>query len=343
MHNSKSLFQKLVSIQHVFLSWEQFVVGKRKRKDIQVFSRNLEDRLFHLQEELQQQTYRHGPYHKFYVYEPKKRFISKAFVRDRCVHHMLHNMLSAIYEPRFFYHSYSCRKGKGVHAGVKAFIHMLTKASSNKRNPVFSLKLDIKQFFDSVDHTFLMSLLKRHIYDSNVLSLLQHVIDSFHTYGKPNKGLPLGNVTSQIFANIYLHELDFYIKHTLKEQYYIRYCDDFIILSQDEAHLKELISKIDAFLKEQLFLRIHPQKIILRKWSMGVDFLGYICFPHFKLLRKKTKNRLCRRLSAVYEKFLRGDCEMESLDQSLQSYLGMLGHANGHEFSQILKNAYSLR
>mgnify|MGYP003683322949 CR=1 FL=1 len=338
MHHSKSLLDKLVSIEHLFFSWQHFVRGKEKRKDVQVFARNIEDHLFQLQEELEKQTYCHCLYHKFYVFEPKQRFISKACVCDQCVHHMLHNMLSAVYESCFFFHSYSCRINKGRHkgGGVNAFVKMLTTASLNKKRPVYVLKLDIKRFFDSVDHAFLKSLLRKRISDSKVLQLLDQIIDSFHSSGNHQKGLPLGNVTSQIFANIYLHELDCFIKHVLKEPFYVRYCDDFVVVSHDKAHLKALISIINEFLQNLLFLQIRPQKITLRKWDSGIDFLGYICFPHYKLLRKTTKKRLCKRLSFGHDNFLVGvgkeevgcEYEQDSFDQCLQSYLGILSHAN---------------
>ena len=335
----------MIALEHLFLCWEQFRRGKRKRKDVQVFERHLEDEVFELHDALKTATYHHSPYRKFYVFDPKERHISKASIRDRLVHHMIYNVLNAIYEPQFIFHSFSCRVGKGTHIGIQHLNRMLKKSSLNNRRPTYGLKMDVKRFFDTLNHSILKNLLEKQIQDKQVLTLIHVIIDSFKvsTDEKGNRGIPLGNVTSQIFSNIYLHELDFFVKHELREPFYLRYCDDFMLISEDSNHLKTLISLIAAFLKEKLDLDIHPKKIILRKWKSGIDFLGYISFPHHQLMRTSTKRRMYRRLKEGNKAFIEEGIDTVSFDQKLQSYLGMLRHANQSFLTETLKNMYWCR
>lgn len=335
----------MISLEHLFLCWEQFRRGKRKRKDVQDFERHLEDEIFQLHEKLKTETYCHRPYRKFYVFDPKERHISKASIRDRLVHHMVYNTLNAIYEPRFIFHSFSCRLGKGTHVGIKHLNQMLKKSSRNNTRSVYGLKMDVRRFFDTLNHSILKSLLEKQIKDQKVLNLIGLIIDSFKVSSSKqgNRGIPLGNVTSQIFSNIYLHELDHFVKHHLREHFYLRYCDDFMVISEDFEHLKNLISPIAQFLDKKLHLEIHPKKLILRKWRSGIDFLGYISFPHHQLMRASSKKRMQRRLKEGYKNFIEEKIDEVSFDQKLQSYLGMLRHANQSFLDHTLKNMYWCR
>ena len=335
----------MISLEHLFLCWEQFRRGKRKRKDVQIFERHLEDEIFQLHEELKTDAYLHNPYRKFYVFDPKERHISKASIRDRLVHHMIYNVLNAIYDPRFIFHSFSCRLDKGTHVGIEYLNRMLKKCSHNNTRPVYGLKMDVRRFFDTLNHSMLKHLLEQQIKDQQVLNLIGLVIDSFKVSSDENgnRGIPLGNVTSQIFSNIYLHELDHFVKHRLREPFYLRYCDDFMLISEDSIHLKSLISPIALFLDKKLHLEIHPKKVILRKWRSGIDFLGYISFPHYQLMRTSSKKRMLRRLKEGYEDFIEEKIDEVSFDQKLQSYLGMLRHANQSFLGYDLKNMYGCR
>ena len=325
--------------------WEQFRVGKRKREDVQIFERYLEDKVFELHEELKTHTYLHRPYQKFYVFDPKERHISKAVVRDRLVHHMVYNVLSAIYEPQFIFHSFSCRLGKGTHVGIEHLNQMLKKSSLNNTRPTYALKMDVRRFFDTVHHSTLKSLIAKKIRDPKVLHLIDLIIDSFKvsSTSEGNYGIPLGNVTSQMFSNIYLHEFDQFVKHHLREHFYLRYCDDYVLISESSTHLKSLIPPITHFLKEKLHLEIHPKKVSLRKWRSGIDFLGYISFPHHQLMRTSSKKRMERRLKNGYQALVEEKIDEASFDQKLQSYLGMLRHANQSFLGDTLKNMYWCR
>lgn len=320
----------LIRIENIFQAWNEFKVGKRKKKDVQVYERNLEDNLFTLHEELRKKIYKHGKYEEFYVHDPKRRHIHKASVQDRVLHHLLYKYLYPLYDINFIFDSYSCRLEKGTHKGIKRLEQFTRKVSKNYTKTSFALKLDIKKFFASVDHEVLSKLFYRNIKDKDILGLLSEVLNSFNSEVGEGKGIPLGNLTSQIFANIYMNELDQFIKHNLKVKYYLRYADDFLLLSNSKKELENCLPSIREFLEKELELELHPNKIIFRELDWGIDFLGYIVLPHYILPRTKTKKRLFKKLK---EKI--GE---ENFDQSLQSYLGYLTHANSFKLTQKLKN-----
>jgi len=315
----------------------------KKGKDIQFFERHVEDNIFGLHDDLKMQQYHHQPYEHFMVIDPKERSISKATVRDRLVHHMLYNAFTTIFESQFIHLSLASRKDKGIHFGIKYLRRFTRKISANGRKPCFALKMDIKRFFDSVDHEILKKLLRKRIVDEKTLHLTDIVIDSFRKTDDKKTGIPLGNVTSQLFANIYLHVLDDHVKQTLREKYYLRYCDDFIILSNDLNHLKSLINPFLQFLKDKLLLELHPSKISIRTLNHGIDFIGYVLFPDHTLLRARTKKRMLKQLEKTFKSFLGGRTDVIKIDQQLQSYLGILSHANEHTLATLLQNAYGVR
>ncbi len=335
----------MTSLEHIFLCWDQFKRGKRKRKDVQFFERHLEDNLFQLQQDLKSFQYSHSHYDRFYVTDPKQRHISKATVKDRVVHQIVYNTLTEVLDKKFIFHSLSSRLEKGTHIGVAQLNRMIRKVSCNGTRFCYALKMDIRRFFDTIDHSILKQLLRNSIKDGDVLKTTDMIIDSFRASTGPMEsiGIPLGNVTSQLFANVYLHELDHFVKQELKEKYYLRYCDDFIVLSNDKLHLEALIVSIREFLAKNLRLELHPKKVIIRKLQQGIDFVGYVVFEKHVLVRTRSKQRMKRRLKKGFEKYLIGAVEATSMDQMLQSYLGILSHANQHNLSQAIKNAYWVR
>ena len=313
----------------MFLAWKEFKTGKGKKLDIQEFEFNLEDNLFQLHEDLKNKSYTHSPYTYFYVTDPKIRHIHKACVQDRVLHHAIFRILYPIFDRNFIYDSYSCRLGKGTHRAVNRLEDFTRKLSCNNHRTIHALKCDVRKFFDSIDKTILTRIITNKIKDGNSLWLISKILNSFSkTLGK---GLPLGNVTSQIFANIYLNELDQYVKHRLKVKYYLRYCDDFIILDRDPYYLLKLASKINEFLEEHLALSLHPNKVLLRKYQQGVDFLGYVVLPYHRAIRTKTRKRVIRRIADIKDGFENDLISEESFRQSLNSYRGILRHCNGYE------------
>ena len=332
------LFHDITSVSNLFCAWNEFKKGKRKRKDIQEFEFNLEDNIFKLHEELISKQYKHGEYTGFFVSDPKLRHIHKANVKDRILHQAIFRILYPIFDKHFIFDSYSSRTEKGTHKGVKRTFVFARKESENWKKRTFVLKCDIKKFFNSINHKILLDLVKKEISCPDTLWLVEIIINSFSTTNtiyvtaEMKKGIPLGNVISQLFANIYLNELDQFIKHKLKEKYYIRYCDDFIILNSDEEHLEKSLLLIGSSLKNKLKLELHPQKIEIRKLRQGIDFLGYVILPHYIVLRSKTKRRMLRKLNekAILIAFS-STISKETFNQSLQSYLGMLKHCKGYK------------
>ena len=319
------------------MAWQEFRRGKRNKSDVQKFEFNLEDNLFQLHQELRNEIYQHSYYTTFCICDPKLRRIHKASVRDRILHHAVFRILYPIFDKGFIFDSYSCRLGKGTHRAVDRLERFCRQLSKNNRINIFALKCDIKKFFDSVDQDILMEIIKKKIQDSKVIRLIEKIIRSFET--EKGKGLPLGNVTNQLFANIYLNELDQFIKHKLKIKYYLRYCDDFIILEESKECLIGLIPLIDNFLKEKLKLTLHSDKIIIRKYHQGIDFLGYVSLPHYRLLRTRTKKRIFRKIKIKYQDLERGLICEEFFNQSLQSYFGIFKHCKGYK---IKKRIYLL-
>ncbi|OGI25558.1 MAG: hypothetical protein A3J76_05765 [Candidatus Moranbacteria bacterium RBG_13_45_13] len=318
------MFEKIVSLGNLFSAWREFSLGKMKKADVLEFKLNLEGNLFELRRELREKTYRHSHYTAFSVCDPKLRRIHKACVKDRVLHHAVFRILYPIFDKSFIFDSYSCRIGKGTHRAVVRLGKYCRKLSRNNTKNIFVLKCDVRKFFDSIDQDILLELIRKKICDKDVLRLIGEIIRSFEL------GLPLGNVTSQLFANIYLNRLDQFVKQELKEKYYLRYCDDFLILSKDEEHLEKLIYPIREFLKKKLGLDLHPDKIIIRKFRQGIDFLGYVVLPHHTVLRTKTKRRTLSRIKG--KKFLSREdlISEEKFNQSLQSYLGILTHCKGY-------------
>jgi len=319
--NSHKIFDEIISLENLFSAWREFRRGKRNKPDVQEFELNLEDNIFNLRRELEDKTYQHSPYASFYIKDPKLRNINKASVKDRLLHHAVFRKLYPIFDKTFIYDSYSCRIGKGTHKAVNRLEQFCRKLSKNNHHKIFALKCDIKKFFDSVNQEILLELIKKKISDESTFWFVEKIIKSFKS------GLPLGNVTSQLFANIYLNELDQFIKNKFKIKYYLRYCDDFIILSRNKEYLLILIPFIQDFLQVNLRLSLHPDKIILRKYSQGFDFLGYVVLPHHRVLRTKTKRRILKRIKR--EKIS---------EQNLQSYFGVLKHCNGYKIKQNLLN-----
>jgi len=313
------LFDHLTSSPHLFEAWTAFCSGKRSRPDVMAYNQRLEENIFHLQHLLISGTYRHGAYMPFQINDPKSRRIHKATIQDRLLHQAIVSVIEPFFEPRFIFDSYSCRKSKGTHAATRRLRKFLRQASQNDTRSVFALKCDIKQFFASVDHIILMNLLAERIRDQQVLDILQDIIGSL-----PNatgRGIPLGNLTSQLFANIYLHEFDWFIKNQLRQKKYLRYCDDFIIIGNDRQELLDLIPIMANFLSEKLSLQLHPNKVTIRSWRQGIDFLGYVSKPRHTILRHKTKKRTLKRVTK----------------ENLSSYLGICSHANEYRLSQLLK------
>ena len=319
-------YQDIISVENLLGAWREFVRGKRKRLDVQEFGLRLRDNVLELHNDLNLKTYRHDGYEAFNISDPKPRSIHKATVRDRLIHRAIYRKIYPFCERIFTADSYSCRLNKGTHKALNRFRCFAWKASKNHTKTVWVLKCDIRKFFANIDHEVLLAILATRIMDKDVLWLLRQVIFSFHST-KQGKGLPLGNLTSQLLVNIYMNVFDQFVKHKLKARYYIRYADDFVILSQDKNQLGILLRYIVVFLKETLHLNLHPDKVSIHTIASGVDFLGWVHFTDHRILRKATRRRMIKNLR-----------ENHSLE-TRASYLGLLKSGNTQTLLKILKLA----
>ncbi len=319
---------------NLFRAWNEFKHGKIQKQDVAEFSVKIEERIFKLSRELRDGTYTHSSYEQFYVFDPKRRHIHKASVIDRLLHHAIFRVLAPMYDKKFIFDSYSSRLGKGTHKACDRFQAFMWKLSRNNTRTVWVLKCDIRKFFDSVDHETLIRLLRKTIKDEKMIDLLKRVIFSFET--QPGKGIPLGNLTSQLLSNIYLDQLDQFVKRILRIKYYVRYADDFVILDTNKDNLSELLIKLSEFLEKELSLSMHPDKVYIRKASQGIDFLGYVIFPHFRVLRTKTKRRIFKKVRALKAGLDRGVVSKGRFDQSMASYYGILKHCRGKAVRRMI-------
>jgi RNA-directed DNA polymerase len=307
-------------------AWREFLPGKRAKRDVQEFQLRLMDNILALHADLMNGNYRHGGYHAFNISDPKPRNIHKAAVRDRLLHHAIYRQLYPLFDRTFIADSFSCRDNKGTHAAMERFRTFHRRVSRNNTRNCWVLKCDIKKFFANINHTVLTEILRSYIPDEKIIKLLEGIIESFSS-GTPNKGLPLGNLTSQLFVNIYMNEFDQFIKHRLRAKHYIRYADDFVILSTNRQWLEIILTEIKYFLGNRLKLQLHPDKLFLKTLASGIDFLGWVHFPDHRVLRTATKRRMIKRIAE------------NPTDETLASYRGLLKHGNAHKISRTALDA----
>jgi len=318
------IFHNIISVKNLLSAWREFLRGKRRRKDVAEFSLNLTDNILALHHELIDKTYRHGPYHAFKINDPKPRDIHKAEVRDRLLHHAIYRILYPRFDRIFIFDSYSCRFNKGTYRAMDRFRQYARIVSRNHTRTAWVLKCDVRKFFASIDHATLKDVLKRRIKDENILWLFDEIIDSFHTENKLGVGLPLGNLTSQLLVNVYMNEFDQFLKRELRVRFCVRYSDDFVIVHENKLHLENLLPAISDFLETRLHISLHPNKIFIKTFSSGIDFLGWAHFPHHRTLRTATKRRISKRL-----------CQNQS-EETKNSYLGLLDHGNTYKLKRKL-------
>lgn len=272
----KNIYPAIYSFESLYEAYLRARKGKRYRSEVLRFAGHLEGNLIQLQNELIWKMYKTGRYREFYIYEPKLRLVAALPFRDRVIQHALVAAIEPIWESRFIFDSYACRVGKGTHAGADRAQYFLRR-EQQRSGRIYILKGDINKYFASIDHTILKQLLRRRIACPDTLGLLDEIIDS-----TPNPGIPIGNLTSQLFANIYLHELDKFVKYTLKEPSYMRYMDDFIVVHHDKAHLQRIRWVVEAFLESRLKLVTNDKTQafpVAAKTGRALDFLGYKIWP----------------------------------------------------------------
>lgn len=348
------VFDDICDYENLYNSYLEARKGKRYRDDVLTYTANLESNLIITQNELLWETYEVGPYRPFYVTEPKLRLVMALQFKDRVVQWAIYRCLNPVYDKLFIEDSYACRIGKGTHKAADRLQYWLRQVS-RKEGKWYYLKLDINKYFYRVDHAILFEILKRRITDEKLLNLLWKVINSENTkFGLPSGmnpeectedmwlsdvGMPIGNLTSQLFANIYLNELDQYAKHELKLHYYIRYMDDVIILSNDKKLLNQVKHDIQRFLDEELHLDLNS-KTAVRPITLGIDFVGFKIWPTHRKLKKQTARRIIRKVKNMCEELKSGRLAKEEFMRSVASYKGMLQHCNSYGLRRKLNEIY---
>ncbi|MBI1918349.1 MAG: group II intron reverse transcriptase domain-containing protein [Planctomycetes bacterium] len=343
MKRHAKLWPQVVSFRNLLLAFEKAAHGKRSRPDVARFAFDLENELCRLRQELTAGTYTPGPYKTFTLHHPKRRLISAAPFRDRVVHHALVNVLEPIWERTFLPDSYACRKGKGTHAAVFRF-------SAFARRSRYVLQGDVQKYFPSLDHEVLKTLLARKVKDGALLVLAARIID----YSNPQEpvqawfsgddlftpaarrvGLPLGNQTSQFFANVYLDPLDHFVKEDLGVRAYVRYMDDFALFDDDAARLARWRDCCRGFLSA-LRLRLHPNKSVIARVTDGCRYLGYRIFPGRRLLPRTNIVRMRRRLRKLRDGLSLGLLSETDVRRSMAGWFGHACHADTEHLQERL-------
>lgn len=350
MKRTGNLWSDLTSIENLFEAARRAAAGKRSRPDIAAFLHELEWRVFDLRRRLLIGDYRPGPYRTFQVRDPKPRMISAAPFEDRVIHHALTRILEPIFERRFSKDSFACRQGLGTHAALAA-------ARRGVQRYRFVLKCDVRKYFPSIDHQILNRQLARVIKCRPTLELAATIIggsnpqepvhayfpgDGLFTPLQRRRGLPLGNQTSQFFANVYLNPLDHFVNRSLKAPVYVRYVDDFLLFDDDRARLAATKSEIETQLSE-LRLRIHPGKSRIYRAADGVTFLGWRLFPdRLRLVRDNVK-RFRRKLRRLQEDYHAGRVEWEDVDSRVRAWIAHAAHGDTWKLREQVFEAIPFR
>jgi len=281
-----------LSLKNIWQSWFKFKKGKKYTLRLHEFQYNLEENLRKMFVDLNFDHYQHGGYKKFIVKDNKKREISVCEIRDRVLHRLIYEYLCEVYDKTFVFDAWSCRKGKGLQGAIKRTQKFMW---THKNGYVW--KSDIKKFFDNVNKKKLKETLSRRIKDEKTFKLLCVIIDSFHSDSCANKGIPIGNLTSQIFSNIYLNELDRFVKYKIKPKAYLRYGDDFILMESNLENLTSMKQRVELFIKNVLDMEINRKSEAVIKAKHGLKFLGVIIYPKSRTLNKRNENKILKNLN----------------------------------------------
>ncbi|MDX1912149.1 MAG: reverse transcriptase/maturase family protein [Saprospiraceae bacterium] len=324
------LFDRIGMFGNLLSAFYKARKGKRQNHNVAAFEANLEWELLRLAEELNTGAYQPGAYRTFLIHDPKQRMISAAPFRDRVVHHALCNIIEPIFEPVFIPHTYANRKGKGTHAGIRYCQECVRKYR-------YVLKADIRKYFPGIDHEILKNIIARKIKCPRTLQLIDRIIDNSNpqeivldcfpgddlfTAILRRKGLPMGNLTSQFFANLYLSPLDHFIKEELQIAGYARYVDDFVIFHPDKKRLHEVEVQIRDFLATRLRLSLHERKTFIAPTADGITFLGQRVFATHRRLKGENVRRFKKRLQKRLDAYLNGEIMPDTFETQLNSWLG---------------------
>lgn len=336
-----NIYPAIYDFENLYYAYREARKCKRYRQEVMQFAQSLEENLIEIQNELIWREYRVGKYHEFYVRDPKRRLIMALPFRDRVVQWAIYRQLNPILDRRYLSTSYGCRIGGGVHRAILKLKEYLRQQSGT----AYVLKMDVSKYFYHIDHDVLMGILERIVKDSGLLWLLHEIIYSDHDFGIATDdydftgerlsgvGMPIGNLSSQMFANLYLNEADQFAKHVLKCKCYIRYMDDIIVVDNDREALREVWLAMDDFTRERLHLQLNA-KTCIRSEAQGVDFCGYRIWRDHIRLRKKSALKMKHRLRYLRKAYARGEVDVKTVRDTLMSYLGILQHCDGYQLTE---------
>lgn len=332
-----SVVEQLADTENLYLAFNKARRYKRYKRSVLAFSFNLENNILRVQKKFDVTNYKPGNYVCFTINDPKERLVAAPNFDDRIIHHALFKVLDPMFDKMFIYDSYACRVNKGTHFGMHRVKKFLQSARSayGKSQDIYCLRMDVRKYFPSISWDILIDILERKVEDKGLLSILKTIVTN-HTLTNldrkvfydtkiinpaERKGIPIGNLTSQLFANIYLNELDQFIKHQLKMKWYARYMDDFLIIHNDKKYLWELKNTIETFLRDELRLQVHPDKIYLDNVKNGVPFVGYRIFYDHVTIKGKTLQRMRRK----YRKRLNSERSLHT-GEFIRTKASMRGH-----------------
>ncbi len=358
--------EESVSLEDVFQAYFDCRKNKRNNLDALEFEIDFEKELIRLWREINNETYQVSPLDVFIVDKPVKREIFAAKFRDRIIHHLVINKLEDLFEKEFIYDTYSCRKGKGTHFGIKRINKFIRQCSHNYTKDCYILKLDIKGYFMSINKSILLEKLERFVKEKykgpdkkKIIWLCRVIIENDPVkncqrksakekwkdlppskslfWAAKNCGLPIGNYTNQVFANFYLNSFDHFIKHDLGVRYYGRYVDDFVLIFRNEKERARIVFQIEEFLQKELALALHPQKAYFQHYLKGVEFLGVLIKAWRNYIGSRTKNSFGQALEEVNRKIKKKELSGKERDKilaQLNSYLGAIEHVEGYRLKR---------
>ena len=319
------LWSKIIDIDNIYRGYLGARDKKREKPEVLAYDSHREENLINAYNQLAWKTWSPLPFRERTIYEPKKRLIHAPQFSDRVIHHALVQIIEPLFERKMLFQSFACREGRGTHHAVDTAQQYARDVS--KDGKFWFLKGDIHHYFASVDHKILKNIIRRTIRDKDVLWLIDQIIDKS---GFPGVGIPIGTLTSQFFANIYMDAFDHAMKDVLGIRHYLRYMDDFIIFSNDKDDLRLLLKVVRKWLQVNLKLELNPKTRIISD-SEGCDFCGYRIWAGYRLPRKRNIKRMRRRMKKLCKMYMRGAIPAENVRAAWASFLGYMKHCDGHK------------
>ncbi len=332
MKKTKRLIEKIAEPDNLRLAFWKAQKGKSYKSSVVQYRENLNHNLLELREQILAGQVKTGEYHYFKIYDPKEREICASAFDERVLHHALMNICHEYFDKFQIYDSYASRPGKGVHVGLK-------RAKKYTEKYQWFLKLDVRKYFASIEHQILQRQLEKRFSDRKLLYIFEQIISSY--YSMPGKGLPIGNLASQYFANHYLGELDHFIKESLRCKAYVRYMDDMVIWHDDKSQLKELRDIVNEYVSSRLNCTLKPA--LLNKTTRGLSFCGYILHPNHIRLTQRSKKRYLRKMNDVQEQYNTGNWTEEKCQRHALPLIAFTRHADALGLRQAVLKELELK